>query len=175
MTPKTFFTIVIKILGIYSVLQSFSVVSQFMQSLMAISGSTEDHLVYMIITFSTLLLSIGVYFLFIKYLIINTDWIVSKLALDQSFQEEKFEFNIHRSSVLSIAVIFIGGITVVDTIPSLCKEVYFYVQQKQMAINFGRSPSTIWIVFYATKAFVGCLLMIYQRTIVNFIEYKRKQ
>jgi hypothetical protein len=107
-------------------------------------------------------------------MIFKTDWFIDRFALDKSFSDEKFEMNIHRSVILSIAVIVIGGITVVDAIPNLCKEVYFYLQERQLMGNSDQSPRRFWILFYGVKFFVGCILMIYQRTIVNFIEFRSK-
>ncbi len=131
MTPRSFFTILIKILGIYLILDSITVIPQFISSLFSI-GLGFDKSIETIALYSFLLiLTVGIYYIILKYCVFKTDRIIDQLKLDKGFVEETFELNIHRSTVLSIAVIVIGGLIFVDSLPTFCKEVFDFIGQKQ--------------------------------------------
>jgi hypothetical protein len=101
----------------------------------------------------------------------KTDWLINKLKLSEGFSEEKIELSIHRSTLLSIAIIVIGGVIFIDSLPHFCREAWHYLQQysRSTSASFG------WLVFYLIRVMLGYLLMAYHRVIVNFIERKRKQ
>ncbi|UAY52438.1 hypothetical protein [Ferruginibacter albus] len=176
MTPRTFFTIVIKILGIYIVLESLSVIAQFISTFFYYKNDGDRSWQEMAYSSFVICLVIGVYLLVLRVLVFKTDWVIDKLKLDKNFPEEKIEINLHRSTVLSIAVIVIGGLIFIDALPLFCKQVFIYFQQRSLfRENFVQQPTNGWIIFYGAKAFVGACIVIYQRTIVNFIEFKRKK
>jgi hypothetical protein len=96
--------------------------------------------------------------------------IINKLKLDEGFEEEKFEINLHRSTVLSIAIIIIGGLMLADGLPELMRQIYVYFQM-QNAYDYpaDKSPSG-YIIFYFIKVFIGYYMVAYHRLVVNFIE-----
>ncbi len=175
MTPRSFFTILIKILGIYLILDSITVIPQFISSLFSI-GLGFDKSIETIALYSFLLiLTVGIYYIILKYCVFKTDRIIDKLKLDKGFVEETFELNIHRSTVLSIAVIVIGGLIFVDSLPTFCKEVFDFIGQKQQSIPFGQNPASGWMIFYLVKILIGYYMVNNHRQIVNFIEKQRKK
>jgi hypothetical protein len=97
------------------------------------------------------------------------------LQLTKGFDKEMFELNIHRSTVLSVAVIVIGAIILVDALPNLCKEVYSYIGQQNYMKDFGQNPVAGWMIFYFVKALLGFFMLTGNRHIVNFIELKRRK
>ncbi len=172
MTPRTFWRILIKILGLWIVLDSFGVIMQFISTFVYINRA--DSFYGMIMILFLLIITAGVYFLILRYLIFKTDFIIDKLELDKGFTEEKFEINMHRSTILSIAVIVTGALIFVDTLPAFCRQIFLIVQQKNEMEHFKNDPNTGWIILFTAKLFISVLLMIYSRHIVNFIELKRK-
>jgi hypothetical protein len=172
MSPRTFFTIVIKILGIYLLLDYITLCPQIISTISYNSGAEWQGIVFA----TLILLAVIIYYIILlRLLLFKTGWLIDKLALDKNFPEEKIEINIHRSTVLSIAVIVTGALIFVDALPSFCKEVFNWLQQRSISERLsGYQPSKGWLVFYFAKAFIGCCMMIYQRVIVNFIELKRK-
>ena len=174
MTPRSFFTILIKILGIYLVLDAFTVIPQFISTLSTFGLSGDDSGLTIALTLAMLLLTLGIYYLVLRFCVYKTDWIIDKLSLDKHFTEEKFELNIHRSTVLSIATIVIGALIFVDALPTFCKSVYGYIGQKQTTGRFGENPQVGWVIFYFIKIFIGYFMVTSQRLIVNFIERQRK-
>jgi hypothetical protein len=168
MTIKTFWTIFLKIIGIYLILDSLTIIPQLFTSL-AFSYNQDFTVGLIMILFAVVILTL-VYFLVLRYCIFKTGWLIDRLRLTDGFDEEKIELKIHRSTVLSISIIVVGGIVFIDSLPQLCKELYHYFQQKSHTMN----PSSGWLIFYTIKTILGILLMTYHRLIVNLIERKRK-
>ena len=175
MTPRSLFAIIIKIIGIYLVIEAFVFIPQLVAMIgqyrrMMTESSQSDFLdAGFFIVFA-----LGTYFLILRYCLFKTDWVIDKLHLDRGFSEEKFEINIHRSTILKIAVIVIGAVMVIDSLPLLCKQLFSYINMSRGGTTFGQNPSSGWMVYYFVKFAVGFCLVSANRPIVNFIELKRK-
>src|SRR5438270_11616227 len=128
MTARSFFTIVLKVLGVLFIKDIFIAIPQIFTLMYTIKyGQPEDNAILIAMTLFMLL----VYALVVYYLIFRTDFIIDRLKLDQGFQEDNFSFNIHRSTVLAIAIIIVGLYLITNEIPNLCRQLYFYFQQKR--------------------------------------------
>ena len=167
MTPRTLFNIILKILGVFFIKDFLALIPQIISVFYFLTeseGSNEG-----IWTLITTLLILFVYAAISFYLIFRTHLIIDKLKLDQGFDEEKIPLNIHRSTVLSISIIVIGGILVVDEIPNLCRQLFSYFQEKRMI--YGQTkPAIAYSLVSGIKIILGLILMIGQRPIVNMIE-----
>ncbi len=173
MTPRSFFAILIKTIGLYLILQSFSVIPQILSTfyfMFSDGGNSWTETV----TALGISLAIVLFLLFFLYIcLFRTDRIIDLLRLDRNFAEEKFSFNIHRSTVLTIAVIVIGAIMLIDSLPGFCQQVFQYVQSKQLPLM--EYSNTNWIIFYTVKMLIGLFLITGARPVVNFIELRRKK
>jgi hypothetical protein len=112
------------------------------------------------------------FYLFIIYILIfKTNWLVNKLKLDQNIHQPELNLNIHRSVVLSIAIIVLGSLIIIDAIPILIEQLVNYIRMKKENI-----PNTKidYVILYGAKILIGIFLIIYQRTLVNFIEYRQR-
>lgn len=157
------------------VISSITVIPQFFTTISTFFVQGEDNSGAIILTLSMTILVSALFYVILKYCLFKTDWIIDKLKLDNHFTEDKIDINIHRSTILSISVIVIGGLLLIESIPSLCQQVYSYVGEKQTYVRFGENPTTGWIIFYAVKALIGYLLITNSRLIVNLIERQRKR
>ena len=173
MTPRSFWLIVIKIIGIYMLIDSVYVIPQSITPLFSAGwqGGPE-----VLITFIVVLVVVAIYFLVLLYTVFKTGWVIDKLHLEKDFTEEKFELNIHRSTVLSIAVIVIGGIMFIDSLSQLCRYIFIYLQLKNTPTwAEQRNPNSTWIIFHFIKTAFGYFLMTNSRFIVNIIDRQRKK
>ncbi len=172
MTPRTFWMILIRILGIYIILDSWAVVTPFLSSIYYTgrheTGSDFVELV------TGLVLILGIYFLFFWYFVFQTEWVIDKLKLDKGFTEDKLEINIHRSTILTVVVIVIGGLMLVDALPILSKQTFIYFQLSGPDRGFKENPASGWIIYYLVKVFIVLFMITTSRLIVNLIELKRK-
>lgn len=168
MSIKSFWSIFLKVIGIYLIIDSLTIIPQLISSL-AFSYN-QDFTYGLIMIFLAVIVLTIVYFLILRFCIFKTDWLIDRLHLTDGFADERIELKIHRSTVLSISIIVIGGIVFIDSLPLLCKDLYLYFQQQSNSMN----PSSGWLIFYLLKSILGVLLMTYHRVIVNFVESKRK-
>jgi hypothetical protein len=164
MTVRTFWTIFIKILGIWLILDSLTVVPQFISTLFY--SYPYDTGVGLIFSLVILALTIGVYIFILRLFVYKTSWFIDKLHLDKGFTEEKIDLNVQRTTVLSVAVIVIGGLLFVDSLPQLCKQTFMFFRQQNL---LGDSLQTGWIIFYLVKAILAYLLMTNSKAVVTFI------
>ena len=168
MSIKTFWTILIKILGIWLILASLSVLSSAFWLVPWGTPSAKDLLAIIVI----LVLILGIYGVILWLFVFKSSWLIDKLRLDKGFPEEKIDLNVQPSTVLAIAVIVIGGIMLIDSFPELCRQIFIFFKQKYSYIE---SPAFSQIIFTGVKAVLGFLLMTNSRTVVNFIDKETKK
>jgi len=179
MTPKSLFIIIIKVIGLYFLIDIIRVVPQFLSTLtMLFRGDIASGLFGAVIS----LLLIGVYLLLVKYILFKPEKIIDKLGLDKNFDEEKFELNIHRSTVIKISLIVIGGLTLLDYFVPFVLNLYSYIQAKnESGINgmldmFSSNVqvSNMDLIHGGIMTLIGYFLVTNPRTITNWIEKLRK-
>ncbi|MEI7420538.1 MAG: hypothetical protein WCK18_00530 [Prolixibacteraceae bacterium] len=167
MTIKTFWTIFLKILGLWFLFVSLSAIATLFSFLfIAFQNVNSPGIEKFLLAFSFILLCAG-FFIFILWLLVfKTAWVIEKFKLTKDFSEEKLELNMEWSTIMTIATIVIGGIIFIDSIPLLCKQLYSFFQKGTF---FKDTQESIWIIFYFVKALLGYLLMTNSRYVVNFI------
>lgn len=146
-----------------------TVIPQFISAFAFFGENSQDNFFTAIYIIALLLLTFGLYFVVLKLLVFNSNWLIDKLKLDKGFQDEKLDLNITLKTVLAIATIVIGGLILVDALPMLCKEVFTFIQQKSV---FREDPQFSWIIFYFIKALIGYLLMTNSKVVINYIDKK---
>ncbi|MBK7389082.1 MAG: hypothetical protein IPI23_08430 [Bacteroidetes bacterium] len=164
MTIRTFWTIFIKILGIWLVLDSVTVIPQFISSLFY--PDPYDTGLGLPLSIAVLLLTIGVYLFILRLFVFKTAWLIDKLHLEKGFDEEKIVLNVQLTTVLTVTTIVIGGLMFVDSLPALCKEIFVFLQQKNI---FRENPESGWIIFHLVKTILSYLLMTNSKQVVAFI------
>lgn len=173
MTPKSFWTILVKIFGLYFIWITAGLLPQLISLLPLANHENFDSFMVFFLVFVWGIIGVF-YFFLIRYCLVKTDWVIEKLHLDRGFDEEKFELNIHRSTVLSIAVIVIGGVMFATELPQLLYSIFTYLQRADQYKGFTDNPRSPWIVFDTFKVVIGYFMITESRLIVNFIECRRK-
>jgi uncharacterized membrane protein YhdT len=172
MTPRSLFNIILKVLGIFFLKDALAAVPQLLTVFLYFTKA--DTLMEGIWTLLFTIVMLAVYCLVAYYLIFKSEFLIDKLKLDHGFDQQIIALNIHRSTILSISVMVIGGLMVAENIPALCRQLFAYFQEKRMTYGVTH-PSFSPSVMEAAKILVGLLLMGNQRQIVNFIEYKQRR
>jgi len=172
MRIRTLFNIILKILGIFFLKDILAMIVQTATMLLYFAQSeTIDEGVAGFISNSAILLF---YLVVSYYLIFKTELILDRLKLTSGIEDETIDFTIHRSTILSISIIIIGGLIVTDEIPNFCRQLFDYFQEKRM--TYGQThPKISHSILAMSKIIIGLLLMSNQRQIVNFIEHQRKR
>jgi len=169
MTPKSLFTVLLKFFGVYFITQIVVAVPQLISQLYFSTGFYSSVAVFFYTVFA-----LGIYGAMAWLLIFRTDHIIEKLKLDKGFEEEHFSLNMHRSSVMSIAVIVIGGLAVINALPSVLSLVYNYIRSQVSLLNL-HTTEIVEVIFVGTQLLIGLLLLIKHRAVVNFIELRRRR
>lgn len=173
MTPRTLFTIVIKVFGLWLLISSLIAIFHFLSTLYLIVSANRGD-VDVAAGIAITVFAFGLLILLMWLCFFKTDIIIDKLSLDKHFPQEEFRINVHRSTVLSIAVLVIGGLIVVDELPVFVRLVFNYIQYKSMGPLYGAGGATNGLVNSIAQMVIGLFLLLRHRTVVNFIELKRR-
>lgn len=171
MTSRNLFNLVLKILGIYFIKDILAALSQSISALVYLPGYSSSKE-----AFYNLAMAAGpllVYLLCAYLLLFQTHRIINWLNLDKFAGQDILPLRIHRSIVLSIAIILAGGLTLVNEIPELFRHCIYYVQERKLYTRMAR-PDISYVLMAALKVMIGFFLIIWNRPIVNFIEVRRK-
>ena len=171
MSVRNFWTIFLKVLGIWLVINGLTTIIGFIATLSSfVVGNNNE--VWTIIYYVLLLIgTIGIYLFILWLFVFKTSWLINVLQLERGFKEDRIEGDFDYSKVLTIATIVIGGFILVDSLHFFCKETFNYFQQKQM---FQDGFSSGWLFFYLAKSVIGYLLMTNSRSVVKYIERQFK-
>lgn len=169
MTIRTFWTLLLKILGIWLILSGLTIIPQFIGAFTYFGDNQQDNFFAALYVIVLLILTVGVYVVVLKLFVFNTNWLIDKLKLDQGFVEEKLDLGITLRTVLTIATIVIGGLILVDALPMLCKQIFTFMQQKSV---FREDPQFSWVIFYFVKSLIGYFLMTNSKSVIDFINKK---
>jgi len=174
MKAKDLFLIILKVFGIYLIKEVLTAIPPVLYSILRMNeislgwGFTE-----LILSFLTLCIYTGICYL----LLFQTRWIVSKLQLTSGLSEEPLVMSLHRSSVYTIAIIVAGIIVLAFSVPQLVRSIYQWSQfmdQRRAMLSTDYFNYEGMIVSFS-EVVIGLLFLGNQRTIVNFIESRRRQ
>jgi hypothetical protein len=172
MTPRSLFNIILKVLGVFffrDILVSLSQLLGFATQL----GKPEaiSELLWTVLTIAPVLVVEA----FFSYLLIfKTEWFIKVFKLERGFDQETIPINMHRSTILSISIIVIGGYLVANEIPNFCRQLFLYIQERRMT-HGQANPEIDYTLIAGFKILVGSLLIAEQRLFVNLIERHRKK
>lgn len=169
MTIRTFWMILIKILGLFLISGALIVLPQSISFMYYAFKSGEFIDIVSVSAINLILLLI--YGLLIWLCVYKTSWIIEKLKLDKGFEAEKIELNIGESKIITIAIIVIGGLIFIETLPVLFRDLFIFFQDKNL---FKDYPKSGWIIFGVCKVVIGYLLMTNSFKIAKFIDQKKK-
>lgn len=172
MTIRTFWAILLKILGISLVVRGVYLILNLILTLSVMYDRNETKGMELIWSSISIFGVVLIYAFILWLFVFKTSWLIRKLRLEKGFDEERIDLNIQLSTILTIAVIVIGGIMIIDSLPQLCQQVFVFFQDKSM---FKESPTIGWIILHGTKLVLGYLLMTNGRTIVKFINKRSSE
>ena len=174
MTIRTLFTIILKVLGIFFIKNFIETLPQLLSLLNFMNDfAGNQKLIIGLCEFSLMLFILGL----LSYLLLfKTDLIIDKLQLDKGFKEEVIPLNIHRTTILSIAIIMIGGLLIINELGNFCRQLFLYYQEVRLSKQnyLSKNPNILYSIISFVKIILGLLLIMYQKQIVHFIEWRRK-
>lgn len=172
MTPKTIFTIILKIFGLWLILELLEVIPQTISTIPVLMQADATALAPMLIA---ILLILTFYFFILRLLLFKTDYVINKLSLDKHFDQQTVDTNVQQATVIQIAIIILGGLMFIDALPTLIEQIVSYLQQERIEGNLFTNPSFKYIILYSCKLILGYLLMNNSRQLTNWIEHSRQK
>lgn len=165
MLINTFWKIIIKIIGLWLLFGCISIIPQFFSTLSFTNGDLnfESLLLIWLMLFGAII----IYIFIIRLFLFKSEWIVDKLKLEKSFNEERINLEIKSSTVLTIAIIIIGGLTIIESLPSFCSTLFNFLQQKLLIKDY---PDSCWLIFHFLKIIIGYLLLTNGKRFAKYIE-----
>jgi hypothetical protein len=165
MQINTFWKILLKIVGLWLLFSCISIIPQFYSTLSFTNGNLNTESLLMI--WLMLIVSIIIYILIIRLFLFKTEWLVEKLKLEKNFNEDRIDLNIKSSTVLTIAIIVIGGLMIAESFPNFCSGLFNFLQQKALIKDY---PDSHWLVYHFLKIIIGYLLLTNGKRLAKYIE-----
>lgn len=167
MSPRSFFLIVLKILGLYFLKNTLGVIVQFVTTILFIFRENSSDQDYIILVVS--LLSATCYLLLTYLLIVKTGKLIDALQLEKGFTEHHFAFNWKPNTILTITAIIIGGLLLTIEIPNLIKQIYFYFQYNSLENYIENKTNITNLIGSSVKIIIGLLLIGERSRIVQWM------
>jgi len=170
MTIRNLLNLILKIIGVLFIRDLLSLLPQLLSSFVLFREpeTFDEGLMAFVLTAIIIL----VYLIVVRFFIFKSESLINFLRLDHDFEEERLTIQMHRSTLLSISIIVIGGLMVADGIPKLCLSIYDYNLNKRYSLGVSYFNNAKLYASIATVT-VGVLLMTLQQRIVILIELKR--
>ena len=165
MLINTFWKILLKIVGLFILFSCISIIPQFYSTISFIDGNLNIE--NLLLIWLMLIASIVVYIIIIRLFLFKTEWLVEKLKLGKNFNEERIDLNIKSSTVLTIAIIVIGGLMLAESLPNFCSGLFNFLQQKTLFKDYLDSH---WLIYHFLKIIIGYLLLTNGKRLTKYIE-----
>jgi len=170
MTPRSLFNIILKVIGIFFIRNILMTAADIIPAVTDVNK--EEFEDFGMLNLVILLLEFLVNLLLTYILLFKTNWVIDKLKLDQGFQQETLNVNIDRLAILRIIIIVLGGLLIVDSIPALIQEIIYFIEMRKSEVPNAKDYN---VILQAVKLLIGIFLIVYQRSIANFIEHKQRR
>lgn len=172
MTKKDFFSLLIKIFGLYSLtVFIFSVLpSNF---IFVIENIDAAGIVWII-------LIVAVTFLIFLFLIYNPNRIINWLKLDKGFDDDRIDFQkFNNTNILKLAAIIIGGVLLIQNVPSFLSYTLFAfkssIGNEFNKVNFGGLKDYIHWGTSFINILIGYLVLTNYNYISKILKEKNKE
>lgn len=167
MTRKDFWTILIKVLGLYALINL--IFFEFINDIWYLIFDTSTYSVISLIV-KTVLPTI----LFIA-LYTNVDNIIRLLRLVKESEEREIDLGrISPSDIVRIATFIIGGLLVIENLPSFLNNAFVAFSDRELGDGFLQPKSYSWALC-AINIVIGCLLMMYKEAIAKVFVKKKEE
>jgi hypothetical protein len=169
MKKSDVYEIAIKLLGIYLFINHLSAIfTSIFQLIQTISftamgnGGQSPVLVIVYVLFEILII------LFSLLLIFKTKYVAGKISSPDDYEENATLFA-ERKAIYEIALIIIGGITIIWALPDFVDRLYWfmYFKRNQFAV---RSLDEEIIVTTSIKLFLGVVSVVYAKPIAAYFD-----
>ncbi|WP_298148309.1 hypothetical protein [Flavobacterium sp.] len=170
MEINTFWNLVLKGIGLWLLMNCLYIFPQ-LTSLLLVS-QIEDGWNSSISEISIGLFALFAYLYISVLFLFKSAWLIKVLKLERNFKESRLEISTSKHTVLKIIIVLIGGLTFIESLPSLIQNIYQFLQQKELITDY-RDAS--WIVFDSLNSLIGYLFITNSSVIATFIDKQEEK
>jgi len=166
MTKRDFFILIIKLFGLYILVNSlfYWFASNFS---FAIRNFDMFSFIWMVLA---LVIILGLFVL----LIFKSHKVVNLLKLDQNFDDERIEMgNLNPNSIVKLALIIIGGLLIIEGIPAFLSHTLFAFKIDIAGMSYDTMNVFNWAVS-GLKIILGFILITNYKAVSNILNIKEK-
>jgi hypothetical protein len=168
MTPRTLFQLILKLFGLYMILGLLQTLpAMFSYGPILGDWKFSESLNFVLIIIGTILF----YYFILRLFLFKGSWIIDKLSLDKNFDQEIIDIKIDSLAVIQIAIIILGGLMFIDTLPTLIKEIIFIMKSKQDG-SIIRDTGFGYLVYWLCKFVLGYILLTNSKSLTVWINQK---
>ena len=171
MSARSLFNLILKVIGIFFIRDILDAFSRTLSAIVYIPQYATAKEAFFNVAVSLPLLIL--YSLLAWLFIFKTDRIVNLLRLDKYFQEKPVSITVERHMLLTAAVIISGAWLLVNEIPEFFRHAVYYYQERKLYVRMTR-PDISYIVMSTVKIAIGLFLIVFNKPIVNLIEWGGK-
>ncbi|PTQ96913.1 hypothetical protein C8P68_104407 [Mucilaginibacter yixingensis] len=168
MSPKTFWLIVIKIAGIFLLIQALGVIPQLIiVASINLNSPGRDSILE-----AALLQFVGcmVFVWLIWACLCRAEKIVALLKLERGFDDEMFKLSIERVKIIRIILLLIGTWLVVEALPAFVSGLSTYFSLSDKSIGIIANPETKYLFLQIGKFIMAYILITCNKIIANWID-----
>lgn len=181
MTKRDIFRIIIKIIGLYFVLQIpmqlFNLAHLIMSFKYAFSDSNlyYDDLISFLMDILMVIVVVAVVGFFFCYLIFKGDKIIDLFKLDKNFDTDKsMPGNIKAKELLTVGIVLVAGITFIDNIsPTLSSIFYIFKESVANSYNYTgyilNNDNYFYLSQNIVSIFVSLLLIFNASKVADYL------
>lgn len=166
MLPTSLFKIVLKIFGLFLIMDILNLLLKVIAELVSIIALAENNIdVWQIVI---LVIYLAIYLVLCYITLFKTESIIKILKLDSGFNQEFFQLNFSSGWVLNVALIAVAGLVLFTEIPNLFRYSLRFYQDRQMGTLIAESDNTHLIVS-AVKIVIGFLIIGERKRIIDLL------
>jgi hypothetical protein len=109
------------------------------------------------------------------FLVLKTDKVVKFLRLDKGFDEDRIELgNLNSSDIIKIGSFIIGGLLIIENIPSFLSHLIFSYKKELIGIENNPEDNFYWLVS-GLNLIIGYLLLTKYNFIAKHLNPEKKE
>ncbi len=163
MSIKSFWLLVLKLIGLYLCLGFFETIMFVFSQL--INSSQYDFLLI-----GVYLGAFIFYFTIVYCLLFKTSKLIQWFQLEKDFDTNTVNLGLSTTAIIRIAVIVLGGLMFIDNLSTLISQLLTFFQQELLFKNYSNAQP---LIFSFIKTVVGYLLFTNSAFVARLIEQQQ--
>jgi hypothetical protein len=161
---NTFWKIILKAIGLWLLMHCIWIIPQLTAVFHFDNGNLDWDVLCWVwgISFVTLMIFLLITWVFL----FQTDGLVRRLKLDQSFKEDRIDIQTPPKTILPIIITLMGGLYFMQSFPQFFNTVYEFLKQKILFKDYRDSG---WMIYLFCASGIGFWVMTNAQKISNYL------